>query len=79
MVRAEGDFGTEKINSGEPRAGGKIQQTEEAKAHTTLVLGPRDLQASKVSVRLHGKGMPGVKPRAEVVADVGTAIKECRG
>ncbi len=71
MVRAEGDYGTDKIN-------GKIQRAEEAKVHTMLVLGPRDLEAGNVSVRLHGKGNVGAKPKAEVVADILSAIKERR-
>jgi threonyl-tRNA synthetase len=71
MVRAEGDYGTDKIN-------GKIQRAEEAKVHTMLVLGPRDLEAGNVSVRLHGKGNLGAKPRAEVVADILSSIKERR-
>jgi threonyl-tRNA synthetase len=71
MVRAEGDFGPDKIN-------GKIQQAELAKVHTMLVVGLRDLQAGAVSVRLHGKGNVGAKPRNEVVADIVQAIKERR-
>jgi len=71
MVRAEGDYGTDKIN-------GKIQRAEEAKVHTMLVIGPRDLQAGNVSVRVHGKGNLGAKPRGEVTADILAAIKERR-
>jgi threonyl-tRNA synthetase len=69
MVRAEGDYGTDKIN-------GKIQRAEEAKVHTMLVIGPRDMQAGNVSVRLHGKGNLGAKPKGEVVVDILAAIKE---
>ena len=71
MVRAEGDFGTDKIN-------GKIQHAEEAKVHTMLVIGGRDMEAGAVSVRLHGKGNLGAKPKGEVVADILAAIKERR-
>jgi threonyl-tRNA synthetase len=71
MVRAEGDYGTDKIN-------GKIQQAEQAKVHTMLVIGSRDMAANAVSVRLHGKGNQGVKPKAEVTADIIQAIKERR-
>jgi threonyl-tRNA synthetase len=71
MVRAEGDFGTDKIN-------GKIQRAEEAKVHTMLVIGPRDLQAGNVSVRLHGKGNLGAKSKEEVVAEIFSAIRERR-
>ena len=40
--------------------------------------GPRDLEAGNVSVRVHGKGNLGAKPRAEVVADLLASIKERR-
>jgi threonyl-tRNA synthetase len=72
MVRAEGDYGPDKIN-------GKIQQAEVAKVHTMLVVGGRDMEAGDVSVRVHGKGNLGAKPRAEVLADIKAAIKERRG
>jgi threonyl-tRNA synthetase len=71
MVRAEGDYSNDKIN-------GKIQQAEQAKVHTMLVVGPRDLAANAVSVRVHGKGSLGARPRAEAVAEILTAIKERR-
>ncbi|MGD0259375.1 MAG: threonine--tRNA ligase [Verrucomicrobiota bacterium] len=63
MVRAEGDYSNDKIN-------GKIQQAEQAKVHTMLVVGPRDMAANAVSVRVHGKGSLGAKPKAEVVANL---------
>ena len=68
---AEGDYSTDNIK-------GKIQNAETAKVHTMLVIGPRDMQAGAVSVRLHGKGNVGAKPKAEVVADILAAIKERR-
>jgi threonyl-tRNA synthetase len=71
LVRAEGDFGTDKIN-------GKIQRAEEAKVHTMLVIGPRDLQSNAVSVRVHGKGNLGAKPKGAVIAEILQAIKERR-
>ena len=71
MVRAEGDYGNDKIN-------GKIQRAEEAKVHTMLVVGPRDMEAGNVSLRLHGKGNQGAKPKGEVVADILSAISERR-
>jgi threonyl-tRNA synthetase len=43
-----------------------------------LVIGPRDVAAGAVSVRLHGKGNVGAKPKAEAVADVLRAIRERR-
>jgi threonyl-tRNA synthetase len=71
MVRAQGDYTNDKIN-------GKIQQAEQAKVHTMLVVGPRDMAANAVSVRVHGKGSLGAKPKAEVVADILAAIRERR-
>ena len=71
MVRAEGDYNNDKIN-------GKIQQAELAKVHTMLVVGPRDMAANAVSVRVHGKGSLGAKPKAEVVADILAAVRERR-
>jgi threonyl-tRNA synthetase len=71
FVRAEADFSTNKIN-------GKIQEAEKARVHTMLVIGPRDLQAGAVSVRVHGKGNTGAKPRAEALAEILTTIRERR-
>jgi threonyl-tRNA synthetase len=71
MVRAETDFTANKIN-------GKIADAEEAKVHTMLVIGFRDMEAGAVSVRLHGKGSQGAKPKAEVIADILAAIRERR-
>jgi threonyl-tRNA synthetase len=56
----------------------KIANAEEMKTHTMLVIGNRDLDAGNVSVRVHGKGNLGAKPRTEVVADILDAIKERR-
>jgi threonyl-tRNA synthetase len=70
-VRAEMDAGTDKIN-------GKVLHAEEAKVHTMLVLGKRDLDAGVLSVRVHGRGNLGAKPRAEVIADLVESIRERR-
>ncbi|GAT34215.1 threonyl-tRNA synthetase [Terrimicrobium sacchariphilum] len=67
-IRAELDISSDKIN-------GKIQRAEQAKVHTMLVIGKRDLEAGAVSVREHGKGNLGAKPRAEVVTALADAIK----
>jgi threonyl-tRNA synthetase len=72
MVRAEGDYSSDKIN-------GKIQRAEQAKVHTMLVVGPRDMLATAVSVRVHGKGSLGAKPRAETVAEILRAARERTG
>ncbi len=70
-VRAEIDATSNKIN-------GKVQQAEQEKVHTMLVLGWRDLEAGNVSVRVHGRGNLGAKPRTEVIADLLAAIRERR-
>ncbi len=72
MIRAEGNFSADKIN-------GKIQKAEQAKVHTMLVIGGRDMEAGNVSVRLHGKGNLGAKPKSEVMAEILTAIRERKG
>ena len=71
FVRADADFGTDRIN-------GKIQRAEQSKVHTMLVIGPRDMQAGAVSVRVHGRGNVGARPKGEVVAEILAAIKERR-
>ena len=71
FVRCEADFGTDPIKA-------KIAEAEKAKVHTMLVIGGRDMEAGAVSVRLHGKGNVGAKPKGEVVADILAAIKERR-
>ena len=71
MVRVETDFGTDPIKA-------KIANAEQARVHTMLVIGGRDMDAGAVSVRLHSKGPQGAKPKAEVVADILAAIKERR-
>jgi threonyl-tRNA synthetase len=72
MVRVEGDYSNDNIK-------GKIADAEQAKVHTMLVIGGRDMEAKNVSVRVHGKGNLGAKPKAEVVADILAAIRERRG
>jgi threonyl-tRNA synthetase len=71
MVRAQGDYSSDKIN-------GKVLRAEEAKVHTMLVVGLRDKDAGQVSVRVHGKGNVGAKPKAEVIADLLQSIKQRR-
>ena len=69
FVRVATDFSTNNIK-------GKIQDAEVAKVHTMLVIGGRDMQAGAVSVRVHGKGNLGAKPKAQVIADILQAIRE---
>ena len=71
QVRAEIDTSTDKIN-------GKIQRAEQMKVHTMFVIGKRDMEAKAVSVRVHGKGNLGAKPRGEVIADILQSIKQRR-
>jgi len=71
QVRAEIDESSDKIN-------GKVQRAEQMKVHTMFVIGKRDMEANVVSVRVHGKGNLGARPRGEVVADILAAIRERR-
>jgi threonyl-tRNA synthetase len=71
QVRAEIDDSYDKIN-------GKIQRAEQMKVHTMFVIGKRDMEADAVSVRVHGKGNLGAKPRGEAVAEILQSIKERR-
>jgi threonyl-tRNA synthetase len=56
----------------------KIANAEQMKVHTMLVIGNRDLEANAVSVRIHGQGNLGTKPRNDVVADIVGAIDSRR-
>jgi threonyl-tRNA synthetase len=70
-VRAEADFRHDPIKA-------KVAEAERARVHTMLAIGPRDMENGNVSVRLHGKGHQGAKPKDEVVADIVAAIQERR-
>jgi threonyl-tRNA synthetase len=48
------------------------------KVHTMLVIGNRDMEANAVSLRVHGKGNLGAKPRDGVIADLLDAIRTRR-
>jgi threonyl-tRNA synthetase len=71
QVRAEVDDSNDKLN-------GKIQRAEQMKVHTMFVIGKRDMEANAVSVRVHGKGNLGTKPRTEAIAQILQAIRERR-
>ena len=71
QVRAEIDKSSDNIN-------GKIQRAEQMKVHTMFVIGKRDMDADAVSLRVHGKGNLGAKPRGEAIAEVFQSIKERR-
>jgi threonyl-tRNA synthetase len=68
-VRAELDASNDHIKA-------KISAAEQMKVHTMLVIGNRDMEANAVSVRVHGKGNLGAKPRDEFIADILSSIKE---
>jgi len=70
-VRADGDYGSEPMKA-------KIAEAEKLRVHTMLVIGGRDMEAGAVSLRLHGKGNVGAKPKAEAIADILASIKERR-
>jgi threonyl-tRNA synthetase len=71
QVRCELDASSDHIKA-------KISNAEQMKVHTMLVIGNRDLEANAVSVRIHGQGNLGAKPREQVVADILLSIKERR-
>jgi threonyl-tRNA synthetase len=56
QVRCDVDRSYDKIN-------GKIQRAEQMKVHSMFVIGKRDMEADAVSVRVHGKGNLGARPR----------------
>jgi threonyl-tRNA synthetase len=71
QVRAVIDDGGDKIN-------GKVQRAEQMKVHTMFVIGKRDMEANAVSIRVHGKGNLGAKPRTDAIAEILEAIKQRR-
>jgi threonyl-tRNA synthetase len=71
QVRAELEFSNDKLM-------GRIQRAEEARVHHILVVGQREQDANAVAVRIHGKGQQGVKPRAEVLAEILADIRTRR-
>ena len=71
QVRCDLDSSTDHIKA-------KIANAEHMKVHTMLVVGNRDMEANAVSVRIHGQGNLGAKPRDEVVMNLLASIKERR-
>ena len=69
MIRVEADFSPNPVKA-------KIADAETARVHTMLVIGGRDVEEGNVSVRLHGKGPQGAKPRNEVIAQLLADIRE---
>jgi threonyl-tRNA synthetase len=67
-VRITGDYSSDPMKA-------KIAEAEKARVHTMLVVGSRDMDGGAVSVRLHGKGNVGAKPKAEAIAGILAAIQ----
>jgi threonyl-tRNA synthetase len=68
-VRVKADYENNPIKA-------KVADAEKARVHTMLVIGPRDVENGKVSVRLHGKGHVGAREKAEVIANIVQSIAE---
>jgi threonyl-tRNA synthetase len=69
QVRAELDASSDHMKT-------KIANAEQMKVHTMLVIGNRDMEANAVSVRVHGQGNLGAKPRDQVITNLLAAIRE---
>jgi threonyl-tRNA synthetase len=54
----------------------KIADAEKSKVHTMLIIGARDLEAGNVSIRIHGKGNLGARPKNEAIGDLLLQIRE---
>jgi threonyl-tRNA synthetase len=79
LIGYDVDLSMDKISSDTRREqSGKIQRAEQMKVHTVFVIGKREMDADAVSVRVHGKGNLGAKPRAEAIAEILQSIKERR-
>jgi threonyl-tRNA synthetase len=70
-ARCERDTSPDSINA-------KVAKAEQQKVHTMFVVGKRDVEAGNVSIRVHGKGNLGAKPKAEAIAEILQAIRERR-
>ena len=58
------------VNASSDHIKAEISSAEQMKVHTRLVIGARDMEANAVSVRIHGQGNLGAKPRAQAVEEV---------
>ncbi len=70
-IRAELDPGHDPIK-------GKIRSAEEARVHTMLVVGPREVENGSVALRVHGKGSRGTLPRDRCLEKLLEDIRERR-
>jgi threonyl-tRNA synthetase len=68
-VRADIDLGNDPMKA-------KIADAEKSKVHTMLIIGARDLEAGNVSIRIHGKGNRGARPKNEAIGDLLLQIRE---
>jgi threonyl-tRNA synthetase len=71
MVRVDSDYSATPFKA-------KIQDAEQTRVHTMLVIGGRDMEVGAVSVRLHHGGPQGARPKTEVVANILASIPERR-
>ena len=55
-----------------------IQDAEQLRIHTLLVIDGRNVEAGAVSVRLRGRGNADAKPSAQVITGILTPIRERR-
>jgi threonyl-tRNA synthetase len=62
-VRAAGDYSSDPMKA-------KIAEAEKMRVHAMPVISGRDMDAGAVSVRLHGKGNLGAKPKEKVIANI---------
>jgi threonyl-tRNA synthetase len=60
------------------KIGGKIRKAEVDKVHTMLIVGPKELEAGTVAVRIHGRGDQGARPRDEVLSQLTADIQSRR-
>jgi len=66
------------VDASNDKMQGKIQRAELQKVHTMLVIGKRDIDAGMVSLRVHGRGNLGARPRDEAVAGILAAVRDRR-
>jgi threonyl-tRNA synthetase len=67
-IRCSTDEAGDRINA-------KVARAESEKVHTMFVLGRRDMEADAISVRMHGRGNLGARPRAEAIGSVVEAAR----
>jgi threonyl-tRNA synthetase len=67
-VRCTTDLTGDRIN-------GKIARAEAEKVHTMFVIGKRDREAGAVSLRVHGKGNLGARPKDDAIKQVVEAVR----